>query len=283
MGTWGTAIKSNDTSSDVYSDFFELYDEGEDPAEISEKLILENQDLVNNPDDSSNFWFALALALWETKSLDEKLHRRVMAIIESGQDLEVWRELDATESEIKKRSIALEKFLEKISIEKPKSKRRKKKKVRLPVFEKGTCLTFKLDNGNYGGAVVLAADGESNYGYNLIVSTRLNQPSRPTIKDFEKAKVLVASFGNWNNKPQITWYLPDHFEKQYSTLFEAVGEVEVFRSIINQESKLIYGYSGGWQHIIEPVNRQFKYEKDNGVTKSFPLTDLIGKKKWWRF
>jgi hypothetical protein len=34
-------------------------------------------------------------------------------------------------------------------------KSRKKKKFKEPLFEKGTCLTFKLKNGNHGGAVVL--------------------------------------------------------------------------------------------------------------------------------
>ena len=174
MGTWGSAIKSNDTASDIYGDFFDAYNEGQEPADISKKLIQDNKNLIISTDESNNFWFALALALWETKSLDQEIYEKIKSIIEKGQDLEVWRELDATESEIKKRKIALEKFLDKISSVRPKAKARKKKKIKKPLFEKGTCLTFKLDNGNYGGAVVLAADSKTSYGYNLIVTTRLN-------------------------------------------------------------------------------------------------------------
>ena len=33
MGTWGTAIKDNDTSSDIYADFYDLYNEGQQPYE----------------------------------------------------------------------------------------------------------------------------------------------------------------------------------------------------------------------------------------------------------
>ena len=47
MGTWGPAIKSNDTSNDIYADFFELYNEGEEPAVISEKLLKDNKDIIN--------------------------------------------------------------------------------------------------------------------------------------------------------------------------------------------------------------------------------------------
>ena len=85
MGTWGTAIKSNDTSSDIYADFFELYNEGQEPAEISKKLIKDNTELINNPDDCNNLWFVLALAQWETKSLEQELYEKVKSIIESGQ------------------------------------------------------------------------------------------------------------------------------------------------------------------------------------------------------
>lgn len=122
----------------------------------------------------------LALVHWETKSLDKKLLERVKAIIESEQDLQVWRELEAPESQTKKRKIALEKFLEKISLKKTKPKARKKKRTKEPIFDKRTCLTFKLDNDNYSGAVVIEADRKEGYGYNLIVSTSNNQLSKPT-------------------------------------------------------------------------------------------------------
>lgn len=283
MGTWGPAIKSNDTSSDIYADFFELYNEEQEPADISKKLIKDNRGLINNPDDCNNFWFVLALAQWETKSLDQELYEKVKSIIESGQDLEVWRELNADESEIKKRKIALDKFLDKISSDKPKPKARKKKQFKEPVFEKGTCLTFKLQNGNYGGAVVLAADKETSYGYNLIVSTRLNQSNRPTKKEFEKSKVLVASFGNWDNKPKVTWYLPDTFKKDYSDLFEVVDKISVDKDYRPNGPEIKATFSAGWHHIIEPINSQFDYEKKNGQPKSFPLTDLTKKRKWWNF
>ena len=59
--------------------------EGKEPTVISEKLLKDNKDLINNPDDCNNFWFVLALALWETKSLDKELYHKVKSIIESGQ------------------------------------------------------------------------------------------------------------------------------------------------------------------------------------------------------
>jgi hypothetical protein len=283
MGTWGTAINSNDTSSDIYADFFDLYNEGEKPDLIREKLVRDNKELIENPDDSNNFWFTLALALWETKALDQETFNRVKEIIQTEKDLQVWRELDADETEVKKRKDVLEKFLIKISSEKDKPKARKRKRIKEPIFEKGTCLTFRLPNGNYGGAVILEADKQTGFGYNLIVTTRINKSERPTIKDFENAKVLVANFGNWENQPKVTWYLPDSFKKEYSELFETVGIIQVDKNYTPNGSEIRASFSGGWQHIIEPITAQLEYEKVNGENKSFPLKELTGKKKWWKF
>lgn len=280
MGTWGTGIKDNDTSSDIYSDFFDLYNEGENPNSIASKLIQNNQDLIDNPDDSNNFWLTLALALWETKSLDQETYNEVKEIVDSGGDLECWREHSANETEIKKRKIALENFLKKIETEIDKVKGRKTRKIKDPIFEKGECLTFKLSNGNYGGGLVLEADEETGFGYNLIVTTRISNVDKPTVKDFKNSKVLGASFGNWKNEPKVTWFLPDRFKTEYSELFESVGKIIVDKKYTPNGNEVKASFSGGWQQIIEPVTAQFDYERINGETKSFSLTELTGKKKW---
>jgi len=82
MGAWGTAISSNDTYADIYSEFFELYNDGLDVEEISKKLIADNQETIDDTDDSNNFWFALAKAQWECKQLDNDIFARVKNVID---------------------------------------------------------------------------------------------------------------------------------------------------------------------------------------------------------
>ena len=38
MGTWGTAIKDSDAFADIYDEFFDLYNKGGQPNNISKKL-----------------------------------------------------------------------------------------------------------------------------------------------------------------------------------------------------------------------------------------------------
>lgn len=103
MGNWSTAIKDSDVFSDVYGDFFELYNNGENPKEITEKILTENFEILEIDSEKNDFWFAIALAQWETKTLDEKILKKVENIINSGDDIKLWAELGADKQSLTKR------------------------------------------------------------------------------------------------------------------------------------------------------------------------------------
>ncbi len=157
MGAWGTGISSNDTFGDVYDEFFDLYNEGKDVGEITEIVTKRNWELIEMPDAVNDFWFALAKAQWECKELQSDVFSRVKEIVESGRDLEVWRDLGASESDIGKRKKVLEKFVRGLQAERPKARKRKKKVIREPIFRKGDCLAYKISDKNYGASLVLEA------------------------------------------------------------------------------------------------------------------------------
>jgi hypothetical protein len=279
MGAWGTSISSNDTYADTYGEFFDLYNEGLEVGEISIKLIAENQETIRDADDCNNFWFALAKAQWECKQLDKQLFERIKVIVETGVDLDVWNRLDAEEKEIKKRKIVLDKFLIDLQTEKPKAKSRKKKIIRQPVFEKGDCLTFKLANGNYSGAVVLEAVKDTECGCNLIVSTRINQQNQPTKKDFENAEVLLLNFATWDNKPNIKWYRSKK-HKMVSHLIERVDNIDV--QLEYNIDTVKFGFVADFViWFIEVADKQFESESITvrSTTKQ-TIKELTNKSKW---
>lgn len=267
MGAWGTAISSNDTYADIYGDFFNLYNEGFDVAEISKKLISNNQETINDLDDGNNFWFALAKAQWECKLLDKEIFEKVKKIIETGADIEVWKQLDADEKDLKKRKIVLDNFLADIQIEKLKAKSRKKKIIRKPVFEKGDCLTFKLKDGNYGGAVVLEAIENTELGLNLIAMTRFNKSCKPTVNDLENEEVLVKNFLSWNNQKEIAWYYPILLKRD-NIKPEVFGQLKVEIEYNPSDYSLGFFYGGSIDSTIEIIERQFEYEKANLKTEN---------------
>jgi len=220
MGTWGTGLSSNDTFEDIYDDFNKLYNEGLDVKEITTKLMETNKEMLDDQEDSNNFWFAIAKGQWECKLLDNEVYKRVKDIIENKKDLDVWRELGADENDIKKRDKVLKKFLADISIEKEKPRRRKKQKIIKPAFEKGTCFIFRLLNGNYGAAIVLEAIYGTPYGQNLIAIADLNKIDRPNLQEVINAKVLRLNYawllGTTMNK--LVGYYPITLKKTQTNL-----------------------------------------------------------------
>jgi hypothetical protein len=286
MGTWGTAIKDNDAFADIYSEFFDLYNKGGQPDIISKKIIDDNWEILEIEEEKNSLWFAIALAQWETKSLDLKILSTVENIISTGADLKIWLELGASGQDIQKRKIVLEKFLEKIKSERPKAKPRKRAKSKTPIFSTGDCLVFKLINGNYGGAIVLATDNNTETAYNLIATTRINQRMKPAVKDFENAEVLICNFAQWQDSSYVIWYSPDLYHKNYSEIYEIVGKltVEIEYDTKNYSGKGYLfkpSFTAGWS-MNEMAQRQFESE----ITKTKPnkiltIKQLTKKEKWW--
>jgi hypothetical protein len=274
MGTWGTGISSNDTYGDVYADFFDLYNGGKEVDEITEIVTKRNQEMLEMPDAVNDFWFALAKAQWECKELQPEIYEQVKTIVESGDDLKVWAALGATKRDIEKRRKVLQKFLLLLQSERPKPKKRKKKVIREPIFKKGDCLTYKLANGNYGGALVLEAECGTELGRNLIAVTRINSATKPSVEEFREAEILIKNFAQWDGKPHIIW-LSNYKANEVKELVEVTGSIDIEREFISSEEKLKYSYTSGWKMtLIDGVNCQFESEK----TKPKPNVTLAIKK-----
>lgn len=124
MGVWNTEIKGNDITLDIYSNYFEKYNNGRNQVWVSNEIKTEFADYFSDSDDRNNSLFGLALAQWETKSLESEIFKQVKEIIDNGIDLELWKELGADEKTIQERKTELQNFLKLISTEKSKAKRR---------------------------------------------------------------------------------------------------------------------------------------------------------------
>ena len=278
MGHWGVSIKSNDTFADIYADYFELYNEGQEPKVVSDKIKEKYSDLVNDHEDGHNFWFTLAQAQWECKALQTDVYLKAKDFIDSGQNLNLWRELGADEKEIKKRKDVLEKFLIQLETERPEPKKRKKKIIRKALYEKGDCLSFEMSNGNYGGAIVLEAIHETELGSNLILATRINQPKRPIISDFEKSELLICNYGQWKNRKLLIW-IDAKFSKRFIDQYQLSDKVKVNKTYrTNDSDDVMYG---GLDAIKEQTEMQLDFEQNGGQKPSrVKSEDYLTEKKW---
>lgn len=287
MGTWGTAIKDNDAFADIYSEFYELYNKGGQPDSISKQITESNWEILEIEEEKHSFWFALALAQWETKSLDPKVLETVEIIIKTEADIKIWSDLSSTEKDIEKRKEALNKFLDKLHSDRPKAKPRQKPKLKTPIFNTGDCLVFRMKNENYGGAIVLATDTNPETANNLVATTRLNQKVKPTLTDFENSEILICNFAKWDDKTDVSWYMPDLYLKEYSDRYENIGKIKVeiiydSRNYVGEGYLFKPSWTSGWK-MNEIAEWQFESELSKPKpAKKITTRQLTRKDKWWK-
>ena len=143
MGTFNPEILGNDTSCDIYEEFYSEYNNGENPYVLVKRMLQEYSDSLTDDDEKNNILFGLSLAAWETNALSKDLYEKIKGIVNSGNDLEVWEKLGADKNLLNERKVVLNNFLEKISIPIEKKVRRKRQKTK--VIEKTISITQSKD------------------------------------------------------------------------------------------------------------------------------------------
>lgn len=129
MGSWGHKVGESDSFADVYDQFFDEYNNGATAEAAAATVRTELGDYFVEYDDQYDAHFALALAQWETQSLEQGLLKKVERFIESGADLKNWEEKGADSKTLKKRAAALTSFLNKLRVPRPSKKRRRRPKL----------------------------------------------------------------------------------------------------------------------------------------------------------
>lgn len=286
MGTWGTAISSNDEFCEVYEDFFYLYNKGYELSEIKERLIKEYNETLELREVEKEFWFALAKAQWECKALEAAVFDKVKNYVTSGKDIEIWRELGATEKSIKSRQKALEQFLLKLSTERETAKKRKPIKFHPAPFKKGDCIVFKMSNNNYGGAIVLEIFEDEIRGFCYTAHTTINIPQKPTLQNFSDTyipsklrtryeatcgyKNTLEDRNNVMETPEICWCFPDEFKK-HSTNFEVIGNIDINKDYSDPETRM----PSHWECFIEYTENILRNINGNYKFELFRLKDFL--------
>lgn len=145
MGTWGTAIYSDDLATDVRADFRELIGDGLTPGEATERLKAEYSLSLNDPDEMPVFWIALALAQWKLGRLEESTKQTALQVIDDGTDLARWKD----EKDRAKRALVLAKVRAELISASPPAKRVPQTIKEANDWEVGETIGFQLLSGRW--------------------------------------------------------------------------------------------------------------------------------------
>lgn len=273
MGTWGTAVPSNDDYQDIYCEIKDEFNKGAEIDDVLQKVTKKYE--VEFSDDENalnNLCYAAAYAEWECGSKSKKYFEKAKQIINSGNDISCWRELNSSISDLKKRQKALDIFISKISIPKEKPIKPKTLKYKPAIYRKGQILSVRLENGKYTGAIVLEElKASDEFGINFIVKAYMTQDDKPTIDEIMNAKVF-----------DYAWYIGANYKK-YIKNIEIIGYIDIKFSYVNKGMGTLYS---GWINFISEFSDKhymFIENKDIKDMKAFlkipPSKILVRQKK----
>lgn len=94
MGAWGTAIFSNDTSSDVRDEFKKYLQDGLSDLDASERIVTDFCSLDDSDLENNDVWLGLAATQHATGHVIPEVIDRALSVIHSMNDLDRWDQSD---------------------------------------------------------------------------------------------------------------------------------------------------------------------------------------------
>ncbi len=92
MGTWGTALNSDDLAVDLRGDFRDLMPEGLLAEAALERLMTDYASSLPDPDEGPVFLLAIADTAWKLGRPVSRATTEALRVIEAASDLLRWRD-----------------------------------------------------------------------------------------------------------------------------------------------------------------------------------------------
>jgi hypothetical protein len=145
MGTWGTAIFSDDTAGDVRDAYRALLADGYSGPKATARLLRDWKETLADEDDGPIFWLALAATQWQCGRLEARVKAKALRIIDQGSSLARWLEGDP--KSLKRRQAALEELRRKLLSPQPAEKKFRKRTQPAGDWKVGEVLAYRLGSG----------------------------------------------------------------------------------------------------------------------------------------
>ena len=163
MGTWGIKLYDDDLSMDIKSEYEDRLHRGKIGEEITQELISENKELIDDVEEGPLFWLALADTQWELGRLENFVKEKAIKYIDSGIVLKRWKTNNPKEA-IKREEI-LQELKNKLLTQQPKEKNISQYKEYKCKWKNGDVYAWEIKNSeeNEGKYIVVIKVSEDIY------------------------------------------------------------------------------------------------------------------------
>ena len=249
MGCWGMGIAQNDEYCEIYERFMEEHDQGKPIEDIKADIFEEYFDLFDEDDGVlHDVYFAIGKAEWMCGGISDKIFETISDIINSGKNIAFYKDLEATEHDLKLRQKNLEKFLSLLSVPRGKVKKRKvptekymkAEKQKLPSFRCGDIFAYKVDE-KYR-LICFVSRGKFFNTYAAYCYAWVKQYEQlPTIDDLVNEHILPLGYfttetfpdmerlkfvGNNSDLKKLDMVFPSIFTEKWKSATSAVAKEE---------------------------------------------------------
>jgi hypothetical protein len=257
MGSWGAAIYSNDTSSDVRDMCNEVYPlvgiEDGTKLILKEYADLVNSDIIDN--DYADFWFALADWQWKHGILTYEIKCKTIALLEAHTGIGEWEGTDA-----KKRLVVMDKLLNQIKMPQPEIKI-PKARIKKTKHKPGDIIIVRTCSKNYEYAeTVYNIDiCKDPYVYMPEVSEKISKKLCPPFEAYDQYFALLCV---GTERIVHSQYVSDVFD-EYSVyvFYDYIGNSKPTIEQLQQCGFLpqLVMYSKINSHEIETLDWRYKF------------------------
>jgi len=254
MGTWGTAIFSNDLAADAKNDYKEHIANGKAPKEARVLLQKEHGITEDNNEDSREFWLVLSLIEYKLGRLEDEVKEKAIAIIDSGENLKDWQNLGADAKDVKKREAVLEKLKQTLLSEQPAAKPVKKRPVNITPYKIGEVFYYQHTNEKF--YLFLVYRHHTDKGGTYACAQQLDA-SYEAKTDFEN--IDLSSLSIRDTKPQM---ITNWHGRLYKSLIKQsrIGLAGVYTNNPDEIEKTAVGcYITRWEYF-ETGKRDYLFD-----------------------
>lgn len=190
MGAWGPGILQNDTTTDIWVAFKELYNKGFSPKEI--RLKLEKEYKPNsNIEDYGEIWTGIAYGQWMCGEVEDYTCNKLNDATKLKW-LTLWVE---DKKLLEKRVKAIADLIQKIKTPRAHPLKRKKIVVRQAFFKCGDVIGIKINNKDFIAAIVTSHQDFENDGQNTIAFTDFIFEAPTTLEEVLNSCMLYLDIG----------------------------------------------------------------------------------------
>lgn len=258
MGSLGVGIRQDDLVCDVEGIFEDQLKDGKTVAEATRGIQEQFSNALEDPYDGSLIWLALADMQWKYGDLETLVLERVNEIIGTDAGMDLWGK--PVDKLYKLRKTVLENFCQKISQPNPRPSRPPRRMIRKPKFTAGDCLSIRLENEQYGAAIVLGTDHSNpEQGRDLVGELYYLSESPATLDVFSNRHWLTLKHFNQSDRVHIAWYYPLGFRKVKQRI-SVVANVPLLDTDPIDSST-----SCGWHSLGQQVLLQRKWEIEQNL------------------